>query len=76
MSQVTEQLGFKFWPGQADKEGIITPVVRGSRHMQTLIVLSIGITLALGCFALGYGIFGLSADIAKPQKTSPVRDEQ
>jgi hypothetical protein len=38
--------------------------------MQTLIVLSIGITLALGCFALGYGVFITGADTPKLQQTA------
>jgi hypothetical protein len=44
--------------------------------MQTLVVLSIGINLTLGCLALVYGIFMNSSGVVKPQSPSPVRDEQ
>jgi hypothetical protein len=44
--------------------------------MKTLVVLSIGINLALGCLVLGYGVFMSRPEAVKPQSLSPVRDEQ
>jgi hypothetical protein len=43
--------------------------------MKTLVVLSIGINLVLGCLALAYGIFMSSSGVVKPQSSSPVQDE-
>ena len=44
--------------------------------MKTLVVLSIGINLALGCLALVYGVFMSRPEAIKPQHSFPVRDEQ
>jgi len=44
--------------------------------MKTLVVLSIGINLALGCLALVYGVFMSKPEAVKLQSSSPVRDEQ
>lgn len=43
--------------------------------MKTLVVLSIGINLALGCLSLVYGVFMNRPEAVKPQSLSPVRDE-
>lgn len=42
--------------------------------MDTLVVLSIIISIALGCFAIGYGVFVAGAEIAKQPKSSDVQD--
>jgi len=38
--------------------------------MDTLVVLSIIISIALGCFAIGYGVFVTGAEVVKQTKSS------
>jgi hypothetical protein len=66
---------FKFWRGQADIGKYDNAFARGARRMKTLVVLSIGINLALGCLALVYGVLMNRPEAVKTQSLSPVQDE-